>query len=363
MRPEQAEIISPKAINFPAEAKEGFIAYVNEHCGTENPYTQFESRRYALAMRMYDLLSEAKTNGNIDAGELLEFAENIRNGKKNPPFIVHNFPTDAEEDLLPPPTGFSYKTTYPPSATGKKGYITEWALEAFNTLCGLSPIQDQFMQAGNRYHWLIPQQGKETLRTAAGSELFEWHTEVPYRKNNDMQLMLLALRNKKTPTTLLPIEQLQAIFESRFFPEEIDLMAKGVYKFTPESTNGNTEISIRPMIKRDGNGKFTELQMHGYHERIGVDEEKAQELGLDVKELQAVLHKMFGVLAEINQGVILHHGDLLVFDNLTNLHSRTPLHPDDRIKGEERHLMRTQSYADEEVRKKMNQEISSMGRT
>lgn len=126
MRPEKTQIITPKTITFPEQAKAEFIAYVNENCGELNPYVDFESKRYALAMKMHDVLAEVAKGSGQDAEnakKLLELTDNIRNEKENPAVLVKNFPVDAKEDLLAPPTDSSYDYRTP-EKTGKKGYIT-----------------------------------------------------------------------------------------------------------------------------------------------------------------------------------------------------------------------------------------------
>ncbi|MEZ5690602.1 MAG: hypothetical protein R3D71_02920 [Rickettsiales bacterium] len=364
MHPEQTEIITPKTVNFPETAKQEFIAYIKEHCSDDNPYVDFESKRYALAVKMHDALKKvAQEQGNEakNAKELLEFTGNLRKGRNNPPLLIKNFPVDAKEDLLSPPTNPKDFSHSPPEKTGKKGYITEWALEAFNTLSSMSPIQKKSLQDGRRYHWLIPRKGKEDSKSSYGSMLFELHTEdASHLGDNDMQIMLLGLRNKKTPTILLPLEDAKRIFIKEFSKEELDLLKLPVFKFTPDTKRFQDALPCtRAMLKCNLEGDFTEMQMHGNLDRIKVDQEAVRNHNVDTGRVQALIKKVSNVLAEINQGVILGHGDLLVFDNLRALHSRTYLHEDDRKKGEERHLMRTQSYRDDVVKGRVENEIGA----
>jgi hypothetical protein len=101
------------------------------------------------------------------------------------------------------------------------------------------------------------------------------------------------------------------------------------------------------------------MQLNANLERPHPDENAATQYGLKTENLQELIKKVSRVLGEINQGVILGHGDLLVFDNLKALHSRTVIHEDDRQKGQERHLMRTQSYRDVIVQQKINDDLGA----
>ena len=360
VKSEQTQIITPKTIFFPETAKAKFIAYVQENCGEQNPYVDFESKRYALAMKMHDILTKVAMGVGEEAEnakELLQLAETIRNSKESPPVLVKNFPVDTKEDLVAPPTNHKDFSTSPPEKTGKKTYITEWSLEAFNTLCGLSPIQSKEMQAGNRYHRVIPQKGLEKTKTNSGAEILDLHTEATYRQDNNMQIILVGLRNKKTPTMLVPIDEVQRIFNKKFDEEELQLLEKPIYKTVTDPTFTSNGKCIRQMLVRDSSGKFREMQMNGNMDRLNVDEDAANEHGCNVNVIKELIAKVSSELAKINQGVILGHGDLIVFNNLKALHARTPIHADDRKAGEERHLIRTQSYRDKVVVEEINQKL------
>lgn len=362
MNPEQTTIISVKTLHFPEAAKSAFMGYITDHCGNDNPYKNFESKRYALAFKMHELLSGvAKGKAGADAENaqaIIKFAEDIRNNKENPAVLIKNFPMDAMESLLAPPTNPKDFSTAPAEKTGKKGYITEWSLEAFNTLCGLSPTQAMDIQAGNRYQRIIPQKGLEKSKTNSGSEIFPWHTEATYRHNNDMQVMIAGLRNKKTPTVILPIDEVEKIFRKEFTRQELAILEKPIFKFITDSTFNTPDMSCTRAILKCGNdGKFVEMQVNGNLERPHIDENAAKKYGTDINEAQKLIQKVSDIISPINQEIILKHEDLLVFDNLKNLHSRTVIHPDDKVEGRQRHLMRTQSYRDEEVRKRVDKEL------
>ena len=350
MQPDAIKKTDIKTLLFPASVKEVFTHYVAQHCGNASPYQDFESKRYALAYKMHELLSltaSLDSQEGKEAKAILDFITAFREGKE-PVALIKNFPVDS--DLLTSPSQTTDYTVINEETLGKKGFLTEWSLTAINTLTGYIPACTEEIQQGMPFHRVVPQKGKESYASSLGVADFPWHTEATYRQDNDMGVFLVGLRNSNTPTILMTIDEVEALFTKTFSKEELALLEKPVFIFqSGVALNTGAMEHTRAMLTRDATGHYSEMQINTNKEKVFINKIAAKRYNLDSNAVETLLHKVQDLLENNKQGVILEHGDLLIFNNRKVIHSRTTVALEDQVAGLERYLMRTQSQKDKNM--------------
>lgn len=330
---------------FPESAKREFISFVKVCCPRANPYVESERFRHILARKMRGCLIAALQcrAERASAAHVLRLINGLRWHSSSSPsvFMLKNFPVDSIDTLIAPPTDPSDYSTFPPEKTGKLEYLTEWSLDALAQLADLSVIQTREVQNNNRFQRLVPQKGKESIRSGIGAEFFGLHTEATYRADNAMVGFLAALRNRRTPTLIATLPEIERVFRDRLTAQELALLELPIFRFKSGATfSFGSKECVRPMFLRDVCGQLVEMQLNGNLDKVEADPAEAEKRNCPRSAASALVEKVAHVLQDLNQGIVLSHGELLVFENLKVVHSRTALAEEDRLPGEERHLIR-----------------------
>ncbi len=329
--------VAVEKIEFPQVVKDKFLAFAETFLNDKNPYEQFKDYKYVVATEMLNLLEEqAKIEGGDNSAKLLDYLNKIRNKEERKPIVISGLPVDREENLLASPTDpNNYSTDF--TATGKKGYATEWCMTALCTIAGLKPRRDENIQRGNRFHHIVPRQGKAASHSNQGAEQFEWHTEAVYLKENDFNLILVALKNIETPTLLATTEQvLEHLRNEGLNDRDFQVMSEKRFKFkSGEAYNTGSAEYAGAMIKTT---KKSEI-----HLRLNGNKEKIEALDPNDAEATQVIDKVAKALEKLNTGVVLEYGTMVVIPNRTAIHTRSVISEKDREQGKERHLVRVQA--------------------
>jgi hypothetical protein len=346
-------------LTFPESAKQKFLEYLKHLQNPSNPYHAYKDMRFAVAYKMADVLTEALTNKDEhdDAQKILEAIASIRKHKDPTAFVVHNFPVDGKETLLDTPSdpnGFNSDNT---EDIGKTGYVTEWAMLAFNTASGSDIYQSPKEQGGLMTHHVTARYGKADVPSNAGAGVFPVHTEGSHLPTGMVDALTLAtLKNEKTPTVIIPTLLIKEALQEKL-GEKFNMLFEKRFKFLPGPVQEGGETDdhvIEPMIYKDDEGNITRWRLNANLARITAADPND-------KEAQQIIEQVADTLESLKQGYVSQHGDFIFVGNRVGAaHSRTPFAPEDMGNPKtNRHLLRQQTMKSDSVKENFRAYVES----
>jgi len=228
------------------------------------------------------------------------------------PFLVlQNIPIDR--NLPPAPTDGKRPK--------QKTWVSEMVLLAMASAGNLQPLSYREEKGDTLVHEVAPIAGKELLFSNGGRVPLGFHTDAAILKRyyRPDYLMLLDLINQsQTPTYIALLDDaLKALKELELgFHYECILQESRFRVESPESFNywGGKVIKSepRPLIIKGTHGK-NEIAGNLYAVKTS-DEEAA-----------SALKAFISILPQVAKPIVLHPGDLLIFDNHRCLHARAAI--------------------------------------
>lgn len=326
---------------FPESAKIFFKKNIRESFANKNPYKTYNEDALKAAGIMMKGLGMALANSGekTSARRILELINNTRNGKTPPAMLISNFPVDKEADLLDTPTDPNGYDMDLIDNRGKKDFMTEYGMLAFNTASGNKVMTNPNIQGGIFTQHLSPRKGKSNVPSNAGAGKFPVHIEGTHLPEEEMidALTLAALKNKETPTIIIPLPVIEEALR-KSLGDDFKILKQKRFKFVPGPAYNNetNAFVIEPMVYVDKDDKIVRW-------RLNANLDKVFPVDPSDDKAKAIIAVVAGVLESLKQGVVLRHGDFASIDNVKGAaHSRTPIAEVDKETGKERHLLRQQ---------------------
>lgn len=227
--------------------------------------------------------------------------------------VFQNMPID--QNIPQPPTDGKRPKT-------KKSWISEMTLLGTAGAGNLQPLSYREEKGNALVHEVAPISGKEQLLSNGGRIPLGFHTDAAILKRyyRPDYLMLLGLINQsQTPTYIALLDDaLQALKELEIHYECI--LREPCFRVeSPESFNywgGKAIVSEpRPLITKG---------THGEDEIAG----NLYAVKTSDKEAEAALKAFISILPQVAKPIVLHPGDLLIFNNHRCLHARAAVEGD-----------------------------------
>ncbi len=325
-----------QCIPFPPRAAQFFVASAKIWQEQFNPY---HSDTEALAEIAGDGMFVGLQAAGSDGAAVLKFANDFKSSRVTKPTVISGVPVDPVGNLGATPTHRRYSGL--PKDIQKTGFITEFALLALNRLLDLKPTKTPEIQQSMPFHHLCPLPDARDHASGVGAADFPWHTERTYDPLCwTYVLILAALRNQATPTSLAGINDVLNWLEAELLASDFEKLKEPRFNFHSGIAFGPGQpeaVYTGAMLEQVNNQ--TILRLNANPEKLSCAP------GFNADETQQLINHMADILEAKKSacGVVLHHGDVAVIGNDKVIHARDEIVGVDLLFGQERWLVRTQS--------------------
>ena len=350
--------ISLEEFTFPESVRQAFIDYVNLDLKHKNPYQDFKAMRYSVAYKMIQLLSHS-TNDAFAVKQILNLIHRMRADDDPVAFVIHNFPVDPQKNLLATPSDPEGFDPNNPKDMGKTGFVTEWAMLAFNTASASDIFYSPKEHGGLFTHHVVARDGKADTPSNAGSGFFPVHTEGSHLKSEVIAALTLAtLKNQKTSTIIIPTSVIKNALEEKL-GNKFKILFEPRFKFVPGPIYESGAVEdpvIEPMIYKNDQGEITRWRLNASPVRlIAADPNDADSV--------EIIAQVAEVLESLKRGYTSKYGDFIFIGNIKGAaHSRTPFASEDKDNPlTNRHLLRQQTIKSDVIKKDFIKYIKDQG--
>lgn len=350
-------------IELPTAVKRGFEEYASglDALG-KNPYKDFNEMTIPVGSKLLELLISENSDPKQMNG-LLKIIKDKHEGKKFSAIMVTNGPRDKEDSIIGAPYfDDTYDYANDAKARGKTGFTSEWFELALGAVLGNNIFLDPHDHGGDKpFQMVSPRKGEEANTSSLSIDFFPWHmeavhanphptreellahlnsstnlTEVGKRlnfgtpeamiesmlnaRNKSVDgLVLGAIVNKATPTSLVTSELLKELLIEKFGEDKFQTLSKiniAVISGHSELGNKGKLGYIGNILKLDKNGDITEI-------RLNMGKNRMQYTGNRPDE-QKLFDDFCNFMRSMDKGtkVILQPGQYLYMDNKLTIHSR-----------------------------------------